>query len=178
MFTDHTNGKIRSFKSLTLFVDGGCEPKNPGGTSTAGWVLYNNAVLGVDNSNKLLVEEGRVAKDGGPLATNNFGEYSALCFSLKWLVEQNWRGNLDVFADSKLLVEQVNRNWKCNKTHLSEMRDKIWNYLELLEMKNLKAPFEVENKHRNLFSLTWVPRDQNAYANDLCRAAFQEYKKA
>src|SRR4051812_41121090 len=102
MFRDNTQGRIKDHASLLLHVDGGCEPKNPGGVATAGWALYNPKEPATP-----IVEEGRVVQDGGKLATNNTGEYSALWFALKWLHEQGWEGELTVKADSKLLVEQV-----------------------------------------------------------------------
>jgi ribonuclease HI len=108
-------------------VDGGCEPKNPGGVATCGWVIY-------DPSNKILAEEARVVQDGGPLATNNYAEYCGLGFALKWLREQEWRGELNVQADSQLLVNQVTEKWQCKAKHLIPLRNKIWEHLEALNL--------------------------------------------
>lgn len=70
-------------KSLLLHVDGGCQPKNPGGVVTAGWVIYDK------ETNETLVEESKVIRDGGPEATNNFGEYSSLGLALTYLKTKN-----------------------------------------------------------------------------------------
>jgi len=127
MTRDFTGGKIKEYQKLLLCVDGGCEPKNPGGVATCGWVIY-------DPSNKILVEEARVVQDGGPLATNNFAEYCGLGFGLKWLREQEWRGELTVQADSQLLVNQVTEKWQCKAKHLIPLRQKIWEHLEALNL--------------------------------------------
>jgi ribonuclease HI len=150
---------VHQHKSLILNVDGGCEPKNPGGIATCGWVLF-------DGKNKVLADDYRVVRDGGPLATNNFAEYCALGLALRWLKEQNWRGNLLIRADSKLLVEQVNERWKCKAEHLIPLRERIWELMQGMEL-NLGV-----NCH-----LEWVSREENAYADELTGRAYQEYQK-
>ena len=165
---DHTNGQINKFSFITLFVDGGCEPKNPGGVCTAGWVLYNK--------NNILAEQGKVVVDGGDLATNNYGEYNALFFALNWLIEQKWKGELVVKADSKLLVEQVNSRWKCKAEHLAEVRTKIWDQLNKLNLKIVNEDSPLAGEGKQPVTLTWIPREKNAYANDLCRDAYKKYK--
>lgn len=167
---DYSEGKINEHKSLLLFVDGGCEPKNPGGVATAGWVLYD--------SDKILAEEGRVAQDGGPLATNNYGEYSALCFALKWLVAQKWQGELTIKADSKLLVEQVRGTWKCKAPHLCVLRHSIWQYFEMLNLEIITEDNPIANYDNKSVTLHWIPREQNSYADNLCHVAYQAYIKS
>lgn len=129
MFQDHTDGKITQYRNILLCVDGGCEPKNPGGVATCGWVIYDR------KDNKILVEEHRVVQDGGELATNNYAEYCGLGFPLKWLREQGWRGELHVQADSQLLVKQVTEEWQCKAKHLIPLRKKIWEHIEALELE-------------------------------------------
>lgn len=165
---DHTNGKIKDFSTITLFFDGGCEPKNPGGVSTAGWVAYNKKIK--------LAEQGKVVMNGGPLATNNFGEYSALCLALEWLIEQKWQGELIIKGDSKLLVEQVSGRWKCKAEHLGVIRDKIWEQFRTLNLQIITKDDPLLMEGKQLVSLTWIPRELNNYANDLCRKAYQQYK--
>lgn len=145
-------------QKLFLFVDGGAEPTNPG-TATSGLVFY-------DKNQNVIFEKGEVVQDGGPTATNNFGEYSALYLALEWLCNKKWNGELIVKADSKLLVEQVNNRWKCNLPHLQQLRKKIW---ELLEILNLQLEKNCK--------LSWISRKQNKRANDLCRIAYQKYKE-
>lgn len=170
MFKNLTNGKINEYKKLLLHVDGGCEPKNPGGVTTSGWAIFSYEKL-----NEPIVEHSAVVQDGGPLATNNYGEYVALCLAMKWLCENKWQGELVVKADSKLLIEQVSGRWKINALHLKPLRKKIWDYLSQLNLTiiNESNPFPEDGCYP--CHLIWVKRDMNQYANDLCRRAYQEY---
>ena len=173
---DSTNGTIVAHEELLLCVDGGCEPKNPGGVATTGWVIY-------DQSGNVLVESCTVVQDGGPLATNNYAEYCALGLALRWLKDQNWRGQLTVQADSQLLIYQVSEKWKCKAEHLKPLRQRIW---DLMSEINLIRTTEEEvgmlfgpdaDPLNRPCVLKWVPREQNEYANNLCRIAYQIHQK-
>jgi ribonuclease HI len=170
MFQDKTSGKIQQFSSLLLHVDGGCEPKNPGGVTTAGWAIFES-----QSSYNPIVEHSAVVRDGGPLATNNYGEYKALCLALKWLKENRWHGDLHVKADSKLLIEQVSGRWKVNAEHLKALRTKIWQYLEEMKLNIINESNPLPQEGYKSCYLTWIKRDLNEYANNLCRLAYQDY---
>lgn len=61
--------------------------------------------------------------------TNNVAEYLGALLGLEWLVRTvppHLRGPLDIFGDSKLVVEQVNRKWAIRKPHLQVYCDRIW----------------------------------------------------
>jgi ribonuclease HI len=172
MLLDKTNGSINRYKSLLLFVDGGCEPRNPGGAATSGWVLYDSK-----DTNSSLAEQGEVVIDGGPLATNNYGEYNALILALDWLVKQKWQGDLTIKADSKLLIEQVSGRWKVKAEHLKPLREKICNFLLALNLHRIDENNpELPPCGKTPCHLMWIPRDSNQYANDLCRSAYVQYK--
>lgn len=161
MITDHTKGKITQFTELTLFVDGGCEPRNPGGWATSGWVFY---------AAKEKVAEGyAVVQKGGELATNNVAEYSGLLLGLKFLAEQKWCGILSVNADSNLLVQQVNGVWKCKAPHLVKLRDEIWQLLDELKLQRFGQ--------KSTFRLKHIRREQNTYADNLCHEAYIHEQK-
>lgn len=172
MFNDHSLGCLKDHTSLLLHVDGGCGPENPGGTVTAGWVLYDPK-----KPNIPLVEEGKVVRDGGSQATNNFGEFSALGLALTYLKGQNWKGEITIKADSKLLVEQVNGRWKCKAPHLIILRDKILDLLKDLSFQliNESEPLVDEGKHA--CRLVHVKREFNVRPDELCHLAFEEYHK-
>ena len=159
---DYTDGKIKERKKLHLEFDGSCEPKNPGGVASIGWVITD------DNGpqKEILAKGYQVVADGGKLATNNFAEYCALGFPLKWLRDSNWRGSLTVNGDSKLVISQVKREWKCNAEHLQKLRQRVWDLLEELELDESN------------FSIEWVSRDLNEEADGLGRIAYQEHCKA
>ena len=93
-------------------------------------------------------------------ATNNVAEYAALGFGLRHILD-NFGGTavdtLHIRGDSKLVVEQVARRWKCNKEHLAKLRDRC---LELLEQIGCK------------WDSTWIPREQNTEADALSQSAY------
>lgn len=169
MVIDKTNGTIANWKSLTLYVDGGCEPKNPGGVATSGWAIFDS------ENQTLLVEQGTVVQDGGPKATNNYGEYTALILALNWLESQKWQGELNILADSKLLVEQVLGRWQVKALHLQPLRAKIWASLETLGLVIIDSYNPLPPEGKKACRLTWISRELNEYANNLCRAAYKLY---
>lgn len=178
MAKDFTEGNIQNHPHLTLFCDGGCEPKNPGGITTSAWVFY-------DDQGKIVAQECRVVADGGDLATNNWGEYCALGFALRWLKDQGWRGDLTVKADSNLLVKQVLGEWRCKAEHLKKARNRIWELLEELDLEKVNeeesgrffGPDGELNPTQHPCILMWIPREQNEVANELCRKAYRIYQK-
>ena len=67
----------------------------------------------------------------GP-ATNNTAEYTAIINALK-AAEKFHRGHLQIFSDSKLAIQQINRKWKINFPHLSEMCSEVYKLCEKYE---------------------------------------------
>jgi ribonuclease HI len=138
-------------RDLTLFFDGGCEPVNPGGIGTYGWYLLDRGVevkwsTGVASSSHIM--------------TNNLCEYQALGFALRWLSDQGWKGRLKIFGDSKLIVHQIRRDWKCNKKHLQALRQRCWELLREV------CP--------DGYDIEWIPREENARADELSRMAYED----
>ena len=133
---DFTEGKIADHKKLIGHFDGGCEPINPGGICTSAWILHDA------DTNEKLAGQGMVVRDGhkkkrgaDKLATNNYAEYCALGLLLKFLVDNNWRGEIHIYSDSKLVVNQVTKNWRMKAPTLKLLRDKIWEHLKTLELE-------------------------------------------
>jgi ribonuclease HI len=93
-------------------------------------------------------------------ATNNEAEYEALIEGLKAVSE--WKPDrLEIFLDSKLVVEQVNGRWKVKEARLQSL---------LTKAKELLAGFsEVEIKH--------VERDRNKGADALANMAMDAHVK-
>lgn len=170
MLTDKTNGCIKSHESLMLYVDGGCQPKNPGGIATSGWVIFDS-----QNFKDSISEEYAVVQDGGPRATNNYAEYKALSLALCWLVGQNWHGKLDIYSDSKLLVEQVSGKWKINSEHLKPVHARILDHLRKLKLFIVSESDPLPPDGLTSCSIEWVPREKNAYADALCRIAYDKH---
>ena len=76
-----------------IYVDGACSG-NPGPTRIA--------VFSEDFGIKTVLDDGN--------GTNNIAEYHALIYALA--IAQHLEDNVVIKSDSKLVVEQVNGNWK------------------------------------------------------------------
>jgi ribonuclease H / adenosylcobalamin/alpha-ribazole phosphatase len=94
------------------------------------------------------------------VATNNEAEYLALIEGLKAAAE--WKPDrLEIYLDSKLVVEQVNGRWKVKEVRLQPLQTKA---------KELLAAFpEVEIKH--------VERERNKGADALANQAIDAHVK-
>lgn len=173
MLREHIDPKtLKDRGDLVLFVDGGCEPKNPGGIATSGWALYDAKDLKTP-----LAEEGRVVQENGPKATNNFGEYGSLVYSLLYLEMHEWNGNLEVRADSKLLVEQVKGSWQVKAEHLKPLRKRIWELIDNMGFHRVTSSEPLGEEGKRTFTICWIPREKNSKADSLCHEAYEEYLK-
>jgi len=65
-------------------------------------------------------------------ATNNTAEYKAIINALK-VAEKFHRGRLQIFSDSNLAVQQINKKWRINYPHLSEMCSQVYQLREKYE---------------------------------------------
>jgi ribonuclease HI len=136
---------------LKLYFDGACEPINPGGTGTYGFVILRCGEV---------IDVGRGSCGRGPGTTNNISEYAAITHGLERMIALglNEGQDVEVFGDSKLVVEQVCGRWRINKPHLR---------LHVESVRELLSRFPS-------WTLTWVPREQNEQADEQSRIAYQE----
>ena len=79
------------------------------------------------------------------VASNNEAEYLALESALDYCVKNNYL-NLEVFLDSKLVVEQVNGNYKVKSNNLKPLREKILEHIEKLEYISINHVYRENNK--------------------------------
>ncbi len=86
--------------------------------------------------------------------TNNVAEYRALELGLKKCKELNIK-NLEVFMDSKLVVEQLSNRWKVKNK-------------DLLEIHNRIKSIEFEK-----ISFHWIPRSENIHADQLANKSLK-----
>jgi len=130
---------------LIIHTDGGARG-NPG-PSAIGVAVFCDG--------KLIHEQAKCIG----AATNNQAEYQGLLSSVEWLVscqeklkptQVTWK------LDSKLVVEQINKNWKIKLPHLKELAQIIWK-----ELNKLSCPYKI----------TFVPREENASADSLVNQA-------
>ena len=140
--------------TMVVYVDGLCEPVNPGGTATYGYVIRNDA--GRDIARK----SGVVGR--GPEMSNNVAEYAALCEAFRFLIKEKmtWLP-IEIRSDSRLLVNQMKGEWKFHKgLHAQKYRD----------AKALATQFD-------RVKFRWIPREENKEADALSREAYSQAAK-
>ena|ERR1035438_6756607 len=98
---------------MKAYTDGACRVSNPGETSCA-WVVFQ------EDGNGPKYEGSRYL--GPELHTNNYAEFQGLLELLKW-AEATQTKNLDIFCDSKLVVNTVTQAWQLNEPSLLPLRD-------------------------------------------------------
>ena len=136
---------------LIAYCDGLCEPYNPGGTATYGWVLYNDGVK--------LAEDCKVVCSG-PKATNNVAEYSGIIAVLEYLIENDLTGEKVVIrSDSQLCIYQLQGRYRVNAPRI---------------VPKYKKAKELAKRFKEL-KFEWVPRNQNKEADALSRKAYEEH---
>lgn len=139
---------------LTIYFDGLCEPKNPGGIATYGFVIKNADQVGIAAGRGVVAE--------GPTATNNFAEWAALGKALRWLVDnREFRpcSYIHIRGDSQLVINQLLGKYKCKAPHLQKLRARCW---DLIEQLGLLTSTDAQ----------WIPREQNTDADNLSRQAY------
>lgn len=59
--------------------------------------------------------------------TSNVAEYVSLIQALRWFrsVRDQYRYQVNIWGDSKLVVEQVSGGWDCRKPHLNDLRVQV-----------------------------------------------------
>lgn len=145
--------KAKSYMDMTAIVvhcDGLCEPTNPGGTATYGWVARRGGDL---------VGSGHGVVAKGPQATNNLAEYTAIIEALTWLERSGLSGEqISLRSDSQLAIRQLTGQYEVRSP-------KIWPLYTKASQLARRFP--------NL-RFKWVPREQNSEADHLSRVAYAE----
>lgn len=134
---------------IVVNCDGLCEPRNPGGTATFGWVARRGGEL-------LHQDCGVVAK--GPRATNNLAEYTAIIEALRWLDGAGLSGEqIVVRSDSQLAIRQLEGSYDVRSRAILP----LWRQAHSLAHRFGRLRFE------------WVRREANEEADALTRLAYQ-----
>jgi ribonuclease HI len=134
----------KTLRNCIAYIDGGSRG-NPG---TAGYGVYV-----VDPEGKQLA---RLSASLG-IKTNNFAEYSALIAALQFAAANRY-GGIKIYADSELLVKQINGVYRVKNPDLRKLYDQA----QLL-ISNLES-----------FSIQHIPREQNREADCLANLAMDE----
>ncbi len=127
---------------LIIEADGGSRG-NPG--PAAYGCLVKDA-----QTNEVLFEEGKTLG----ITTNNVAEYSGLVAALEAAHEIDPNAQIEVRMDSKLVVEQMNGNWKIKHVNMKGLVEKA-----------RKAFSQAQVKY------VWVSREDNLAADTLLNIA-------
>ena len=79
------------------------------------------------------------------IATNNEAEYQALIDGLNYCIENSIK-EIEVFLDSNLVVEQVNKNFKVKAGNLKVLNSQVENMIKKFEYIEFKHVYREENK--------------------------------
>ena len=79
------------------------------------------------------------------IATNNEAEYQALIEALNYCIENSIK-EIEVFLDSNLVVEQVNKNFKVKAGNLKALNSQVENMIKEFEYIEFKHVYREENK--------------------------------
>jgi ribonuclease HI len=127
---------------VIIYTDGGS--RNNPGNAGIGAVIYVNGEKRAEVSEFLGVQ------------TNNWAEYEGVARALAKAKELCFENlSTEVRMDSKLVVEQIARNWKIKEPTLRPQAEKVWKLME--KFPDIK--------------LVHIPREKNAEADALANAA-------
>jgi len=131
---------------LKIYTDGGARG-NPGPAGIGVFII--------DQRQQLVFSQSKTIG----VATNNEAEYKAFLASLEWLktyVKSTSITKIEWFLDSKLVVEQVNQNWKIKEKRLLKFAQQAWKILSSLDCE---------------FKISHVRREKNKQADALVNKA-------
>uniref|UniRef100_A0A6C0IA52 RNase H type-1 domain-containing protein n=1 Tax=viral metagenome TaxID=1070528 RepID=A0A6C0IA52_9ZZZZ len=135
--------------SYTIYTDGGSRG-NPGPSGIGGVIRNDSGEVICEISEYLGIQ------------TNNYAEYTSLYTALLKAIDlELCNAEINIFMDSKLVVEQVNERWKVKNENLKEV---------YLKIKELLKQFE------NV-SIDHIPRKLNADADTLANKAMDLFDK-
>ena len=137
---------------IEAYFDGLCEPRNPGGIATYGYVIYKDGKA---------VKKGCRAIGHGKSMTNNVAEYSGMLRIAEWLNNQQFDDEIVIKGDSQLAINQMKGIWQIKSETSRRFVPKI---RKLLKGKKVK--------------FIWIPREQNEEADMLSRVAYKRYHNA
>ena len=114
-----------------LFCDGASR-SNPGDASIGVSILLDGK------------EIHTISKKIG-IATNNEAEYQALIDGLNYCVDNSIK-EIEVFLDSNLVVEQVNKNFKVKAGNLKVLNSKVDDLIQEINFIEINHVYREENK--------------------------------
>ncbi len=138
-----------------LFFDGACEPTNPGGIASFGFLLLAN---GKD------IASGKGVVGRGSGFTNNVAEYEGMIKGLQ-ATEHHCKRNdrLQVRGDSQLAIRQMTGEYRVRSSRIIPLHKRAKSVRNRLRHKGVKVGW------------LWIPREENWRADALSHDAFDDY---
>jgi len=138
---------------IYIYFDGGCEPINPKGVATYGFVIYQD-------ERKLMEDGGLAGKPFTEQTSNNVAEYTGIIKSLEYLIKHNFTNEkVVVKGDSKLIINQMRGEYRVKATRLIPL---------------FKKADELRRKFKDI-SFEWMPREENMEADVIVRKQYELY---
>jgi ribonuclease HI len=137
---------------ITIYFDGLCRLKNPGGIATYGYVVYKDGKK---------VKSGNGVVGSGAGMTNNVAEYSALKYAADWVKQHCPDDEIVINGDSQLVIYQMSGTWQIHSETSKKFVPAIRRLLE-----GRKTRF------------VWIPREQNVEADLLSNLAYDQHGTA
>jgi ribonuclease HI len=136
-----------------LYFDGLCEPINPGGVATFGFVAYDGRKKIQESCG--LVGAGMLGND----VSNNVAEYTGIIRGMECLLGSGHFGKLTIRGDSQLAIRQLSGQYAVRAPRLIPLHNRV------IELK----------KGFKSVTFEWIPRESNEAADALSRKAFDEF---
>jgi len=142
---------------LEAYIDGGCAPKNPGGTASYGVIVLGEQLFKEPFGECIITSGGYrpvIWQDCGIIGTgpdmsNNVGEYGSLSKLLDWLDNQPVE-DITIYSDSQLVVNQMSGSWLIKKGSYKPYAEDCLNWLtQNSDMWSSRIRFK------------WIPREEN-----------------
>ncbi len=134
---------------ITIYFDGLCYPKNPGGVAAYGYLVYRDG-------EPIWRGFGTVGEGRG--MTNNVAEYEGLRAAAQWLVDEGIKEKILIKGDSQLVIKQMKGEYRVNSATSKKYVPEIKRLLEGMDV-----------------NLSWVPREENEEADELSRVAYESH---
>ncbi|MBP7700896.1 ribonuclease HI family protein [Candidatus Woesebacteria bacterium] len=132
--------------NLIVFTDGGSRG-NPGNAAIGVIAYMTDKQFSFENKANLEIAYEYSGFIGQ--ATNNEAEYQAIINAIKWISTEQLKYEKIVFyLDSKLVVEQINKNWKIKDERMKKYAHEFWKIAEenkiILEIIHVRREFNSE----------------------------------
>jgi len=134
---------------ITAYFDGSKKGGNDG-VATYGYVIFRG---------QSLIDGGYGIVGIGDKFTNNIAEYHALYKLVRVIKDSAVDGeSIVIKGDSRLVINQTTGKWHINNEEFLKYIDKI-----RYNIKDIDVMF------------VWIPREENTYADNLTKIAYNEY---